>query len=114
MAKLKTIKIPASPRRSFDSSRRPSDLVMQQVRHAHEELRKWVEANRVVPEDINTEQEAANFINAVTRLLHPEGTPPVPVGIHGVDLGMGRPAGTKRRAGLRSPKAARRTSRAGR
>jgi hypothetical protein len=68
---MKIIRIPKTPANAFDKHREVSDLVRNQVRHAHRELANWVAS--VDPERFKTEQEAADFIRIVTRILHPEG-----------------------------------------
>jgi hypothetical protein len=74
-ARLKIIRIPRTPSTAFDKHRQISDLVKNQVRHAHQELQAWWEKiGHVAPEQIETEQQAADYIRAVTRILHPEGT----------------------------------------
>ena len=73
-ARLKIIRIPKTPANAFDKHREISDLVRNQVRNAHQELHAWWEkVGRIAPEKILTEQEAAEYIRTVTRILHPEG-----------------------------------------
>ena len=73
-ARLKIIRIPKTPATAFDKHREISDLVRNQVRNAHQELHTWWEkVGSIVPEKIRTEQEAAEYIRTVTRILHPEG-----------------------------------------
>jgi hypothetical protein len=85
-ARLKIIKIPRTPSTAFDKHRPISDLVKNQVRHAHQELHAWWETIAAVdPDTIHTEQQAADYIKAVTRILHPEGT-------RHAQLPSGRPA----------------------
>lgn len=108
--RLKIIRIPRTPSTAYDPSRQISDLVRTQVRHAHQELHAWWRTlGSVEPEQIETEQQAADYLEAVTRVLHPEATdrarlPPQRAPKSGVVLGEGRPAsaarrGTRRRAG---------------
>ena len=77
--RLKIIRIPRTPPGAFDKYRPISDLVKNQVRHAHEELHRWwAQFGSITPEQIQTEQEAADYVRTVTRVLHPEGsTPPL-------------------------------------
>jgi hypothetical protein len=74
MAKpLKIIRIPRTPASSFNQHRLASDLVKNQVRHAHQELQRWIEKyGKVDPDQITTEQEAADYMAVVTRVLHPQ------------------------------------------
>jgi hypothetical protein len=73
-ARLKIIRIPRTPANAFDKHREISDLVRNQVRHAHQELHDWWKAiGRVDPAEIQTEQQASEYIRSVTRILHPEG-----------------------------------------
>lgn len=73
-ARLKIIRIPKTPAKAFDKHREISDLVRNQVRHAHQELHAWwKKVGSIAPEKILTEQEAAEYIRTVTRILHPEG-----------------------------------------
>jgi hypothetical protein len=76
MAKpLKIIRIPRTPASSFNQHRVASDLVKNQVRHAYQELQHWIEKyGKVRPEQITTEQEAADYMATVTRVLHPQTT----------------------------------------
>jgi hypothetical protein len=76
MAKpLKIIRIPKTPASSFNQHRLASDLVKNQVRHAHQELQRWIEKyGKVDPDQITTEQEAADYLATVTRVLHPQVT----------------------------------------
>lgn len=69
---MKIIRIPKTPANAFDKHREVSDLVRNQLRHAHKELTTWVAG--IDPERIQTEQQASDFIRTVTRILHPEGT----------------------------------------
>jgi hypothetical protein len=93
-ARLKIIRIPRTPTTAFDKHRAVSDLVKNQVRHAYQELHAWWERiGRIAPDDIQTEQEAADYVRAVTRVLHPEATQrtPMPAGRppkSGVSLGV--------------------------
>jgi hypothetical protein len=71
---LKIIRIPRTPSTAFDKHRPISDLVRNQVRHAHEQLHGWWERfGSIGPDDIETEQGAADYLKVVTRLLHPQG-----------------------------------------
>ena len=73
--RLKIIRIPRTPSTAYDSSRQISDLVRTQVRHAHQELHAWWRTlGNIEPEAIETEQQAADYLRAVTRVLHPEAT----------------------------------------
>jgi hypothetical protein len=72
--RLKIVRIPRTPSTAFDKHRPISDLVRNQVRHAHQELHEWWESlGRIEPDEILTEQQAADYLRAVTRVLHPEG-----------------------------------------
>jgi hypothetical protein len=71
---LTIIRIPRTPPSAFNQHRPVSDLVKAQVRHAHQELQRWwEERGNIDPEHIKTEQEAADYVRMVTRVLHPEG-----------------------------------------
>jgi hypothetical protein len=74
MAKpLKIIRIARTPPSSFNQHRLASDLVKNQVRHAHQQLQRWIEKyGKVDPDQITTEQEAADYLATVTRVLHPQ------------------------------------------
>jgi hypothetical protein len=75
--RLKIIRIPTTPASAYDRQRPASDLLRAQVRHARDELRRWVEAHgEIDPERFLTEQEGAAYVERVTRLLHPEGAHP--------------------------------------
>jgi hypothetical protein len=79
-ARLKIIRIPRTPASAFDRDREISDLVRTQVRHAYQALHEWWRtADAVRPESVQTEGEAAKYIKMVTRILHPEATPAVPM-----------------------------------
>ena len=110
--RLQIIRIPRTPTTAFDKERPISDLVKNQVRHAHQELHAWWEGIRSIePDQIRTEQEAADYVKAVTRVLHPEATQrtPMPDGRpakSGVSLGQAAPA--RRRAAAPKRRARRR------
>ena len=108
---VKIIRIPRTPATAFDQHREISDLVRNQVRHAYQELHEWWRTlGGVEPGDIETEQQAADYLKAVTRVLHPQGT-------HRSQLPPGRPAksgvvlGQARVAGARPRRTAHKTSR---
>jgi len=74
-ARLKIIRIPKTPANAFDKHREISDLVRNQVRHAQQELQKWwKKVGSIEPGQIQTEQQAAEYLRTVTRILHPEGS----------------------------------------
>ena len=91
--RLKIIGIPRTPATAFDQHRLISDLVRNQVYQAHRELHDWWRTlGSVKPEQVQTEQQAAEYLKAVTRILHPEGTrPPAPAAAgkrkRGISLG---------------------------
>jgi hypothetical protein len=71
---MKMIPIPKTPAEVFDKNQKASDLVLNQVKHAYKELHDWWQnVGSKELEQIQTEQEAAEFIRIVTRILHPEG-----------------------------------------
>jgi len=71
---MKMIPIPKTPADVFDKNQKASDLVLNQVKHAYKELHDWWQnVGSKELEQIQTEQEAAEFIRIVTRILHPEG-----------------------------------------
>jgi hypothetical protein len=111
-ARLKIIKIPRTPATAFDQHRPASDLVQNQVRHAYQELHAWWERiGSTTPEQIETEQQAADYLNAVTRVLHPEATARTQLPGNrqkksGVVLGSQAPS--PRRASRRKPRTSRR------
>jgi peptidoglycan/xylan/chitin deacetylase (PgdA/CDA1 family) len=75
-ARLKIVHIPKTPAKAYDHHREISDLVRNQLRHAHQELQNWWgKVGGKDPGQLRTEQEAADYIRTVTRILHPEGTP---------------------------------------
>ncbi len=72
--RLTIVRIPKTPAAAFDKNRPASDLLKAQVRHAREELEQWFEAHaKIDPDAVKTEQEGADYVQKVTRLLHPEG-----------------------------------------
>lgn len=74
-ARLKIVRIPRTPSSAFDQHREVSDLVRNQVRHAHLEMQNWWKSRGgVAPDQIRTEQQAADYLKMVTHILHPEGT----------------------------------------
>lgn len=101
--RLKIIRIPRTPSTAYNSSRQISDLVRTQVRHAHQELHAWWRTiGGIEPEEIETEQQAADYLKAVTRVLHPEATERTPLPAQrapksGVVLGESRAAAPARR-----------------
>src|SRR6476660_7429471 len=79
-ARLKIIRIPRTPASAFDRDREISDLVRTQLRHAYEALHEWWRTvGAVQPEAVKREGDAAKYIKMVTRILHPEATPAVPM-----------------------------------
>jgi hypothetical protein len=100
--RLKIIRIPRTPSSAYDSARPISDLVRTQVRHAYQELHAWWQAiGGIQPEQIGTEQQAADYLKAVTRVLHPEATdrtrlPADRAPKSGVVLGEARISGARR------------------
>ena len=116
-ARLKIIKIPRTPSTAFDKNRPVSDLVKNQVRHAYQELHAWWEQiGSLRPDQMETEQQAANYINIVTRVLHPEATQRTPLpadrkGKSGVTLGS-HPS-PRRAPALRKPRTPRKPHRRG-
>ena len=112
-ARLKLIRIPKTPASAFDKHREISDLVRNQVRHAHQELHEWWKrVGTMGPDQIRTEQEAAEYIRIVTGVLHPEGVPrrpmkvrPAPksgVWLHDPSAQKGRPPKRRARTARRS------------
>jgi hypothetical protein len=110
--RLKIIKIPRTPVSAFDKNRPASDLVKNQIRHAYRELHAWWrQIGSTTPDQIETEQQAADYLKTVTRVLHPEATPRAALqenrqGKSGVLLeshepSSRRPVPTKRRTGRR-------------
>lgn len=72
--RLRIIRIPRTPATAFDKHRAISDLVRNQVRHAYQELHDWWKTiGGVDPDRLETEQQAADYLRTVTRILHPEG-----------------------------------------
>ena len=72
--RLKIIRVPKTPANAFEPARDVSDLVRNQVRHAHKALHDWWRiVGSIEPDQIQTEQQAAEYIRTVTRILHPEG-----------------------------------------
>ena len=71
---MKLIRIPKTPASAFDRQRQVSDLVRNQVQHAHKELHDWWRTvGGIDPAQIQTEQQASEYIRTVTRILHPQG-----------------------------------------
>jgi hypothetical protein len=70
---FKIIRIPRTPPANFNKDRVASDLIKNQVRHAHEQLQEWIaKYGGIDPESLETEQQAAEYLAIVTRVLHPE------------------------------------------
>ncbi len=104
--RLTSVPIPRTPASSFNKDRIASDLIKNQVRHTHQELMLWIEKyGRIDPEQITTEQQAADYLAAVTRVLHPVAAnrPSLPPGRppkSGISLSgpvPQKPAGAKRK-----------------
>ena len=71
-ARLKIIRIARTPATAYDHDREISDLVRHQLRHAQQELQKWWAAfGRQDPEQFTTEQQAAEYLKVVTKILRP-------------------------------------------
>ena len=71
---MKLIRIPKTPANAFNRQREVSDLVRNQVQHAHKELHDWWRTvGGIDPAQIQTEQQASEYIRTVTRILHPQG-----------------------------------------
>jgi hypothetical protein len=71
-----SIRVPIPQPSSFNRDRPISDLIKAQLLHiAHAESARLPREQRDgrKPEDIRTEAEAASYIAAVTRVLHPQG-----------------------------------------
>jgi len=70
------IRVPLPPATAFNSDRPIGLLIQAQLQHIHlaesARLRKEKRDGRS-PEDIHTEAEAAAYITAVTKILHPQG-----------------------------------------
>lgn len=74
--KFRLVALPPSPKETFNNKREISDLLKQQVQNAHDALVEWIgKVGRTVPSWVDTEQEAADYVAMVARLLHPEGRP---------------------------------------
>ena len=70
------IRIPRPPASAMNKDRPISDLIKAQLKHIqHAESARLPQHKRDgrKPEDIRTEAEAASYIAAVTRLMHPQG-----------------------------------------
>ena len=70
------IRIPRPPASAMNKDRPISDLIKAQLLHIqHAESARLPKHKRDGrrPEDIHTEGEAASYIAAVTRILHPQG-----------------------------------------
>jgi hypothetical protein len=72
----KSIRIPLPPASAFNRDRPVSSLIQAQLQHIHHaesaRLPKHKRDGRH-PEDIHTEAEAASYILAITKVLHPQG-----------------------------------------
>ncbi len=69
-----SIRVPLPPASAFNKNRPPGCLLQAQLRHIyHAESARLPKEKRDGrrPEDIHTEAEAAAYIAAVTRILHP-------------------------------------------
>jgi len=72
--RLKIIPIAKTPANAYRRDREISDLVRHQLRHARQELNNWwAKFGNQDPELFKTEQEAADYVRVVTRILHPGG-----------------------------------------
>lgn len=71
-----SIRVPLPPASAFNRDRPITSLIQAQLRHIHHaesaRLPKEKRDGRH-PEEIHTEAEAASYIAAVTRVLHPRG-----------------------------------------
>ncbi len=70
-----SIRVPLPPASAYKNDRPISDLVkahLQQVHHAESARLPKQKRDGRRPEDIRTEAEAASYIEAVTRTLHPK------------------------------------------
>ncbi len=71
-----SIRVPLPPASAFNKNRPPGCLLQAQLQHIHHaesaRLPKEKRDGRC-PEEIHTEAEAAAYIAAVTRILHPQG-----------------------------------------
>lgn len=71
-----SIRVPLPPATAFRKDRPISDLIKAHLEHiAHAESARLPKEKRDGrrPEEIRTEGEAASYIAAVTRVLHPKG-----------------------------------------
>lgn len=72
--RMKFIAVPKTPKSAFNKNRQISELLRAQVNQAHAQLLDWIKHNVWQdPSEIRTEQEAADFVRMVSRVLHPEG-----------------------------------------
>jgi hypothetical protein len=70
------VRIPKPPRSAMNKKRPISDLIKAQLRHIqHAESARLPKEERsgVKIQDIRTEAQAASYIAAITKLLHPQG-----------------------------------------
>ena len=73
-ARLKIVRVPKTPATAYNQDRDVTDLVRTQVRHAYKELHDWWQkVGSIEPSQIQTEQQAAEYVRTVTRILHPQG-----------------------------------------
>jgi hypothetical protein len=71
-ARLKIVRIAKTPAVAYNHDREISDLVRHQLRHARLELLKWwATFGSEDPEQFTTEQQAAQYLKVVTRILRP-------------------------------------------
>ena len=71
-----SIRIPLPPASAFNRDRPSTSLIQSQLKHIHHaESARLLKHKRVgiKLEDIRTEAEAATYIAAVTKVLHPKG-----------------------------------------
>ena len=71
-----SIRVPLPPASAFNRDRPITSLIQSQLKHIHHaESARLLKHKRVgiKPEDIRTEAEAAAYIAAVTKVLHPQG-----------------------------------------
>jgi hypothetical protein len=70
-----SIRVPLPPASAYKKDRPISDLIkahLQHIHHAESARLPREKRDGRRPEDIRTEAEAASYIGAVTRILHPQ------------------------------------------
>ena len=82
------LKVPRTPKSSYNHNRFISDLIRQQVQHFHEMEKKAAQPGASVTDigKIKTELHASKYLKKMTAQMHPQGA-------HEARIVLDRPAG---------------------